>query len=554
MAVYLELAPEFGGTRFGPFEAAEVKLGSQDDKNDIVLAPTLGVAEAHVKVLRQANDDLILAPVDRAAGVYLFPKGQSRARQVTTPTSIRSGDSFALVTPEGPKFKVELALLPEETRKEREKKRRSRFRRLSPESFKQEGRRQVWMRILTTKVGQWAQRAYTFVVSGAIFMPRNLFMIAMIGGGYVLATRSGCKSKKRGKKVVLLEREVNDCKDELNYDAGDDRGERKAFHQLAQAITDIPGLGPTLQEDVTFAKRVEDHATEILANAGDYHDLTDPEAGGTKRKYFQVRKAVSRSDLPIEASTLLPYVAVDKPTRQGFAQGRDSNQDLTCKRGAYGLTYRQARNMGLAAQLDALVVGDAGPYLEPAAIDLRMGLFQEAAERAKMLGWAPEGELDAEVSKLLNGNSCLYLNEPEDDERRKQDRITSLLARELSPDADYLPAGGDNHYALAAVAKFYVWDLRDINHEEPRRNGFSLAESNLTRSLADAGPAGDWVLDQTAQALAHAIVLPCVSLLDHGEYPEFKDSFGSPPQAFDCFVLTYKLQQNQQKKKQDEEK
>ena len=50
---FLQLSPEFGGTRFGPFEVVEIRLGSDPDQNDITLPETLGVAEQHVKVLRQ---------------------------------------------------------------------------------------------------------------------------------------------------------------------------------------------------------------------------------------------------------------------------------------------------------------------------------------------------------------------------------------------------------------------------------------------------------------------------------------------------------------------
>ena len=40
LAVYLKLTPEFGGTRFGPFEGLEVRLGSNPDRCHIVTATT----------------------------------------------------------------------------------------------------------------------------------------------------------------------------------------------------------------------------------------------------------------------------------------------------------------------------------------------------------------------------------------------------------------------------------------------------------------------------------------------------------------------------------
>ena len=63
---FLELAPEFGGTRFGPFTGFEIRLGSDPTRNDITIPESLGVAPEHVKVLRQPDGSFILAPVDRS--------------------------------------------------------------------------------------------------------------------------------------------------------------------------------------------------------------------------------------------------------------------------------------------------------------------------------------------------------------------------------------------------------------------------------------------------------------------------------------------------------
>ena len=38
---FLQLAPEFGGTKFGPFDQGEVRLGSDPSNSDITLPATL---------------------------------------------------------------------------------------------------------------------------------------------------------------------------------------------------------------------------------------------------------------------------------------------------------------------------------------------------------------------------------------------------------------------------------------------------------------------------------------------------------------------------------
>ena len=70
---YLQLSPEFGGTRFGPFRGVEIRLGSDPDANDISLPADLGVAPQHLKVLQQGENTFIIAPVDRTALAFCCP-------------------------------------------------------------------------------------------------------------------------------------------------------------------------------------------------------------------------------------------------------------------------------------------------------------------------------------------------------------------------------------------------------------------------------------------------------------------------------------------------
>ena len=69
---YLRLSPEFGGTRFGPYEGLEVRLGSDPDRCHIALRADMGVHAEHVKLFRESDRNLILAPSDRTASVFLF--------------------------------------------------------------------------------------------------------------------------------------------------------------------------------------------------------------------------------------------------------------------------------------------------------------------------------------------------------------------------------------------------------------------------------------------------------------------------------------------------
>jgi len=69
IALYLTLTPEFGGTRFGPFEGIECRLGSNADRCNITIPEGMGVQKEHCKVIRQGPSNLILTPALRPGGL-----------------------------------------------------------------------------------------------------------------------------------------------------------------------------------------------------------------------------------------------------------------------------------------------------------------------------------------------------------------------------------------------------------------------------------------------------------------------------------------------------
>ena len=188
---FLELAPEFGGTRFGPFKGMEIRLGSDPDSNDIVLPENLGVLANHVKLISQGDGSFIVAPIERTAGVFVYRAGSS-AKQVTSPIAIQgasdtySADSFALVTPEGPKFYVLLVQATPQAKSKDDQFSQAR-KRLSGGSLFNELKRQGLVMFLTTRGGQYFQRWGTFIKTGAIFRPRYLIGGAAIVAGWLFA-------------------------------------------------------------------------------------------------------------------------------------------------------------------------------------------------------------------------------------------------------------------------------------------------------------------------------------------------------------------------------
>ncbi|MCB9760087.1 MAG: hypothetical protein H6739_09660 [Alphaproteobacteria bacterium] len=546
LALYLKLAPEFGGTRFGPFEGAEVRLGSDQANNDIVLPETLGVATAHVKVFRQADMGIIVAPVERTAAVFVWQGRAARPKQINTPVAVRPGDSFALVTAQGPRFIVEMDELPEEVKKKREAARRMPGRRrLTAGAFKDEGKRQAWVAVLTTGPGQIAQRAYTFVVSGAIFMPRNIIMILGVAGGYVMGGMAMCsnfslrdqveaatgKAEEKEKQVQLLEDLVN------NKDSTDLR-----FEELARQITGATQLAAALKDDPKLTGMVKEKARLIFQNSNKYEWLVNPGAGKRRANNFaEFRESLEQSDLDGDTARLLTYAAaVPDLSQESWTRLTDSDGNDVCARGPLGLTYRQARNLGLTASLDAYIQGNSADFDGEGSREARKAKLSETAAAANLSGDAIEEALDGESALIgiqTSREFCLYMEG--EDQRESVSRITRAIERHMGDDGLKLPSTDVNYGITARLAKLYVADLATVDFNDRREPGFDLTPAAPGAVLE--GNRGTWVLERSADTIARAMALPCVAVLNYGSEGGLDTTFGDLPNPISCLVLDWKL-------------
>ena len=547
LAIYLRLAPEFGGTRFGPFEGAEIRLGSDPEKNDIVLPEALGVIQSHVKILRQSEKNIILAPVDRTAAVFLV-QGKRPPRQVTTNIAVSPGDAFSLVTAQGPRFIVELDELPEEIKKERAKQRRGgrRWQRLSPKEFGREGKRQAWMYALTTGPGRWLQRGYVFVVSGAIFMPRNLIMIAMIGGGYVMAGGQRCSNLGLKKDVADKTAALESCEDEVAFAenmTGTDSAQY-SFTQLASNITGSVQLGAALEADPTLTALVKERAAVLFRNQRQYAWLTNPSKTSGRAGVFATFREALEGELDADSAKILAYTAARPDLSRGsdpWAVFADSEGDDVCGRGPTALSFRQGLNLGLKPQLDGLVIKNVNNFQGPEGREARQELLQGTADLA---GVNDLEELEEDVEAKLvpikqGGKHCVVLDGT--DGRRTVNQIVKAYDRHLGDNGAGLPPTDVNFGTTARVAKLHVADFTTVDFAE-RGMGLDLSEAPPGSVLPEAGPRGDWALKQTADVIARSMVLPCVAVLNHGDNPAVGTTLGEPlPDSVPCLVLDWKL-------------
>lgn len=560
MVLFLRLAPEFGGTRFGPFEGAEVRLGSDSSRNEITLPETLGVAAAHVKVLRNVDMGLIIAPVERTAAVYVWQGRATRPKQITTPVAVRSGDSFALVTAQGPRFFVEVDELPEELRAQRRAagqnqlggklgKKLGRFGRipgaryLTLDALKGEAFRQAFMRVLVTGPGQMVQRVYTFVVSGAIFMPRNMIMIAGIGGGWVMGAGAMCSRAGFQKEVEAKDDQVKNLQDQVVglKDLSEKGPDKLKNTELTQQITGSTQLMTDLENDKKLAGMVWPEAQRLFQNNKDFQWLVNPGKRVRRASAFaRFREGLEGEDMTVDFTQVLAFLAaVPNVSTDGWTALQDSSGEDVCGRGPLGLTYRQARNLSMMASLDHYYLGRFSDLEGEGSKAARKALLLETGSKALLTveesDLALEGESDLQPIQGSSNEFCLHMEGGDD--RESVNKLVQGVRRALGDKAKLVPDSAANYALTSRLAKFYAADVRKVNFTDRSNKNFDQSDGSPPGSSIENA----WVLEQTAKTIARSIVLPCITVLNYGDSGAL-DNFGAhqPPPLY-CLVMDWKL-------------
>ncbi len=545
LVLYLRLTPEFGGTRFGPFEGIEVVLGSDGSSADITLPDSLGVLPVHVRVMRQQDNSMILAPAERTATVFLYKQGARGPAQIDTPTAVRSGDSFALVTESGPRFVIEIDELPQEIKDARDKKPSIRDKRLTGGAMAKEARRQAFTRVLVTGPGQFVQRAWTFVKSGAIFQPRYIFLALTMAGGYVWAGGLSCKGQKT---VGLLESQsvkLEQCNKDLGFTENMGEAGESTFPELvAQVLQEKGGVGLALESDTALRDEVWMQAKLIHTQLRNYRWLI--ESRGSKANVFADwrERLLANENLDAEFVKVFPYVAADASRHDDeFIKIEDSQTDDVCARGIAHMTYRQALHLGLDSQLDALV-----PAAKMADYKNDKQLHEQALRvtlESAGVGDFPE-TFDTTVHEFTKGQGgCVYVTG--DDDRDRTNKITSKLVKHLGAEANQVPFPEESEHATSArLAKYFATDIPGTDY---RRSGGGPDFSQFPAStvLAGLGSKGGWALQQTALTIARSIVIPCEATLASKDIRSAAEAtLGELPPVVPCLVLYRRLQIDEQ--------
>lgn len=546
---FLELAPEFGGTRFGPFKGMEIRLGSDPGSNDIVLPENLGVLANHVKLISQGDGSFIVAPIERTAGVFVYRAGSS-AKQVTSPVAIQgssdtySADSFALVTPEGPKFYVLLVMQKQEA-KTKDDQFNSARKRLSGGSLFNELKRQGLVMFLTTRGGQYFQRWGTFVKTGAIFRPRYLIGGAAVVAGWLFAGGLGLVACQAAVGQKKIENDYKTCQDNLNAAGGGEDGKPSLEVFMSKVLSPIPGQREeewvrSLNADVDFAEAVRQALGELYANPERLKNLRWVyRTNGTD--FTKVRTEMEKAGWSPALIKIMAYTAAIEGAsfrdKEWTFIESDSIGAEVCGRGPMAMTWRQAVNLGIPdVSIDA-----AMPYPKYGAAGAPEKLEAIQATAGSLRTFDPPDEYgDIEGQQASNDNSmvCLFNGDPSEPTDPRSAANTEALIKALGssvgPKGRDLPAADTGAFRLEArLLKYWAADYKG----EFRKLKFDTA-SIPSAKLTDAKPVQQYAMSKAAETVAKAIIIPCMAVQD----PNLKNydtdkTVGPLPEPLDCIIV-----------------
>lgn len=533
-ALYLRLSDDFGGTQFGPFTGVEVAFGSAPS-NQIQIPESFGVEEYHAKILVQEGRGILLSPISQTTQVFLW-KGRSQSpSQISTPTAVREGDSFALVSPHGPKFHIEVGLLPEKMRSDALNFRGKEN--LTKDAMKKEARRQALLSVMTTGWGQRISRAWWFVRSGEIFLPRNLFMFAAIGGGWIMGTLAMCSKADTEAEVEVLTVEIQDMKEQMG-----DKDHITLAKQLAR-VTGIPSLEPLFRREVDLAGRVRERAKVLYGRTSTHSWISQPSTRQSRRlsEFLDTHEAIQGwSNVDSATRKLMPWANVAREIflqsedNSWWGKAKDSRGEEVCTRGPLGMTWPQATQLGMTAQLDLFSFEQLQDGEETTRALRNSALRNTAFDRDQI---TPDMLLETRRPEGSDNSFC-YVGAGSDD----RDSLSGLR-KALRPGREGLPEDDANahHLPAATLMKFFAADTRGLNSGTVLDFRRDLA-SGMAMVEEDSIP---WITDRTAETIAAAAVLPCIRKTEYRdeELPSdlAGDDIGSY-QSIDCILLRYVIE------------
>lgn len=533
---FLQLAPEFGGTRFGPFDQVEIRLGSDPSNSDITLPETLGVAPQHLKLLKQQDDSYILAPVDRTAAVYHFRAGSPRPKQVLAPTAIANGDAFAMVTPEGPRFAVMVEKDARQIAKAAQDAQGPRFG--LPANFNANNRwtRGLWNEVkrrgfaavFTTRLGNMFMRASMMVRSGQIFSPIYVVSGILMLSGWLFVGGTTCSMYSMSKQRNAVQAKLQTCQDQINPGGGEDGNGDPTVADLTRTVLEENTWKQTIDADkdlyVAYARALR----EVFANPDKYKWVYTRKSS----PYTSMKQALTNQGMPDTLVRTLAFAAAGPNADRPFTIVKDSEGAEVCGRGPLGLTYRQSHQMGMTIQPDGL----ADRALAESQDLVAMRALLDATTKSAGVTVEYRDDLVQTVgAELQGGMACVYVDG--EDDRTDVSKVAKALSANVGTGGKKLPSEGNAYWIAARLVMLYAFDMKEhelavVSFDATRSPSIAMETNEVKKERRE------FAIDAAGRVMARAAAIPCLARFD----PEKKDKFPdwllkNQPRIGSCAIL-----------------
>lgn len=504
---FLQLAPEFGGTRFGPFTGAEIRLGSDPSRNDITLPEALGVAPEHVKILAQTDGSFILAPVDRTASVWIRRSGTSRPRQVTTPVAVQAGDAFSLVTAEGVRFVLQME---NDRAAAAAAARDAQGPGLADAGTRKAGgvfaeiKRVGFAKFFTTRIGHFLQNTWRFIATGQIFSPVYIVMGLMMLSGWVMASGAGISAVSLKRSRADVQEQLTNCRDQLGVT--EDEGDDPTVAGLTRRILIDPTWSTTVDNDQEFYQAYAQALRIIFSDPSRYAWVYQRKGSDFDR----FKSALESEGLPPNLVRVLAFAAARPGVPREWDVVVDSDDQEVCGRGPLGLTYAQGQRLGLSQlQLDAFVDSATARSND---VERQAELLRATAARVDVPVRFDEASIRSAGAHLQGGGECLFVDGPDD--RTDPKALARALNRALGSGASRgLPRESEQYWIAARLVKLYTLDFTRPVPDELSFDARQAPSTALTLAQVKDSRK-QFAVRQAANLLARAVAVPCLATLD----------------------------------------
>jgi hypothetical protein len=312
-----------------------------------------------------------------------------------------------------------------------------------------------------------------------------------------------------------------------------------------------PEFSEALAKDATIREMVKTEARYLFEedyNANDYKWIIGKNKG-LKKEYQRWVTAINQEDDFDETAkkvlTWLPSIKNDQT--QGFRVMSNSGKKKVCGRGLLSLSYRQAQNLGMNAQPDAIFKGKESNVssdtkrvnqllskVSEYELDqsLLPGYYRELDEGEEL----PDAPETAWQGTRSTDTYCLY--QTGIDDRESRGKVITMLKTQYG----YTDMGQSN--SISKVARIYAADLPEENYSSSKKQSAKLKfKDKIGSSLARSDINGqEWVSKQTSRVIARALVIPCIITLKGND--KIKEVFfgdNPSPSPVACFALSWRL-------------